>query len=295
LSELDNAVLVSNDPADTPAEAKPEPSADAAAEGAESKPEAEDASEPEPETGEAEQESDDEAPKQPKKKGGFQKRIDQLTREKADLERRLAENSAAKPSQQQNTPAQQPPAGKPDAAKFDSYEAYVEALADWKLDQRETARKAEADKKAAAEAADAANKTWKERVDKTRELHADFDEVIASGATLPVSQALHTAILESDRGPELAYYLAANPAEAKRINGLSPFAQVRELGKIEATKLSTDNAPAQPEAKVSKAPEPISPVGKRPARTAAVKPDEMSFQEYNAWREKEIAKRGGRR
>jgi hypothetical protein len=35
-------------------------------------------------------------------------------------------------------------------------------------------------------------------------------------------------------------------------------------------------------------------VGKRAAKTAAVKPDEMDFQEYKRWREADLAKRNRR-
>ena len=62
-------------------------------------------------------------------------------------------------------------------------------------------------------------------------------------------------IQASDIGPELAYYLGANPKEAERISRLAPFLQAKEIGKVEA-KLA-DNPPVK---RSSTAPSPISPV-----------------------------------
>ena len=65
-------------------------------------------------------------------------------------------------------------------------------------------------------------------------------------------------IQASDIGPDVAYFLGANPKEADRISRLSPFLQAKEIGKIEA-KLS-DNPPAK---KTTSAPAPIAPVTAR--------------------------------
>jgi preprotein translocase subunit SecA len=48
------------------------------------------------------------------------------------------------------------------------------------------------------------------------------------------ASTLTDAILTSDRGPEVAYHLAKNPALAERLNRLSPIAAAREIGRIEA-------------------------------------------------------------
>jgi hypothetical protein len=60
---------------------------------------------------------------------------------------------------------------------------------------------------------------------------------------------------ESDMGAEVAYHLASNPAEAQRIASLTPRAQAREIGRIEAML----SQPSKPKAKtVSDAPEPVA-------------------------------------
>ena len=65
-------------------------------------------------------------------------------------------------------------------------------------------------------------------------------------------------IRSSDVGPELAYYLGTNPKDAERISRLTPLAQAKEIGKIEA-KLASD----PPMKRTTSAPAPISPVTAR--------------------------------
>lgn len=148
--------------------------------------------------------------------------------------------------------------GKPEASKFESYEAYLEALTDWKAEQkfaeREKKTKEDSSKRDRVERLQQAASTFEERAEKFREKVEDFDDVVYD-ESLPVTQAMSEAILDSDIGPELLYHLGQNPKEAARIARLSPFAAAREIGKLEV-KLSTP-APKKP----SNAPDPITPVG----------------------------------
>ncbi len=229
------------------------------------------------ETGDDDDEADGE---QPKKKGGFQRRITKLTTEKRELEARLAALTAGKPAE---TPKADAGDGKPQLEKFDSYEEYVEALTDWKLERREAAKaeqaRADAQKQQQAELAN----SWQARQDAVRAKYDDYDEVV--GQEIPITQAMQQALLESDHGAELAYWLGSNPKEAERIAKLGPVAAIKALGKIEDS-LSGGSAepPAKPKPRASSAPEPISPIGAR--GSAALKdPDKMTFQEFKAWRE----------
>jgi hypothetical protein len=247
--------------------------------------EAEQGEQPEAKAAGADEGDDDEADgEQPKKKGGFQRRITKLTTEKRELEARLAALTAGKPAEK---PAETPKAdagdGKPQLEKCASYEEYVEALTDWTLAQREAAaaEKAKADA-AKAEQAELA-KSWQARQDATRAKYSDYDEVV--GQEIPITQVMQQALLESDHGAELAYWLGSNPEEANRIAKLGPVSAIKALAKIEDS-LSGGSAepPAKPKPRASSAPEPISPLGAR--SSASVKdPDKMSFAEFKAWRE----------
>lgn len=226
----------------------------------------------------------------PKGKGGFQHKIDKLTREKyaaeaaaEELRRQLAdkEKPAAKP-------AESKPEGKPVAESFDSYEEYVEALTDWKLEQKEQSRQQSEAQRKAAEERKAVGDAWQGRLKEARTRYADFDATV--DADVPVSAAMQQALLDSEQGADLAYWLGKNPTEAERIAKLAPFAAARELGRIEAG--LTRETPAQnPKPKTSAAPAPIKPVGKG-AAPSAKKPDEMDFQEYTRWREADLKQKG---
>lgn len=64
----------------------------------------------------------------------------------------------------------------------------------------------------------------------------DFAEVVGktNDKTHPVSPVVGQLILESEKGPLLQYHFAKNPADLRRINGLTPLSAAREVGKIEA-------------------------------------------------------------
>ena len=220
-------------------------------------------------------EGEDEKPPAPKRKGGFQKRIDQLVRENAEL-RRLAENPAAKPAEAAK-PTEQA-AGEPQAKDFETYEAYVKALTIYELDQRDQKR-AEKERKAAEEnKAKEVAQTWQTRAEKVREVHKDFDSVMAEAAEIPVSPVMHEYLLDSERGPEIAYKLAKTPAEAERIAHLSPIAAARELAKIELG--LTPVAAPKPKPRVTSAPEPIRPVSRSSAAAKAPLHELDDFSEY---------------
>lgn len=190
----------------------------------------------------------------PKKEGGVGKRIRELVEER-NAWREAALRSQGITKEQDRKEVSQ---GKPESSKFNSYEEYLEALADWKAEQkfseREKKTKEESTNRERVERLQKAASTFEERSEKIREKYEDFDDVVYD-ENLPVTPAMSEAILDSDIGPEILYHLGTNPKEASRIARLSPFAAAREIGKIEL-KLSTP----QPK-KPSNAPDPINPVG----------------------------------
>lgn len=229
-----------------PAEAAEEVQAEAPAEEAV---ETEERAEAAPET-EAE-------PPAPRKKTA-QERIDEITRARREAERereywkQVALNKAqeaTKPPQQPATPSPFPP--RPVLDQFETTAEYEDALLTWHENRKEIAHRLETQRKAQEEAVG----TFNRRADKVRAEHEDFDEIVEAPVFSPV---MRTALLHSENGPEVAYYLGlpANRAEADRIRSLPPEVQPYELGKLE-TKLQlakqTKKAPA--------APPPLKPVG----------------------------------
>jgi len=164
-----------------------------------------------------------------KGKGGFQRRIDKLVRQNSELERQLAEKSAAQPAKPVEAPVADP--SEPKLESFDSYDAYVSALTDYRVEQKFQAREA-AEAKAKADA-DAATKmqTFQQKAEAARVKHDDFDDVVSDA---PMTAVIRDFLMESDQAGEVAYALASNRAELARISSLPPIAQVRALAVLES-------------------------------------------------------------
>jgi hypothetical protein len=259
----------------------------------EAEPEAESASESETDE-EAEQEEEKPEEEQPKKKGGFQRRIDRLTREKAELADRLTRleqglaQSAVKPGDENREAPKQPAAAdakEPDPKDFETWEKYTAALVEFRLDAREKAKQADEQKKTAAERQKAVVAKWTEQVEQGRDDYDDFDDVVVKSKR-PVSQAVQAFILKSDVGRHVAYELGKDPGALDRINKLDAIDATRELLQIEAQHKKP--APEQ-KPKVTKAPKPVKPV------SGAVKPaprlddPNIGFDQYEQLRKKQLA------
>lgn len=195
----------------------------------------------EPEEGESE--DGEKKEKKPKKKGGFQRRINKLTKQKSaaeqraqyleqrlkDLEERVESRAPDKDKVQEETP------GKPMADDFEYHDEYVEALTDWKLEQK-FSKKSEEEK--ANQMKTQYQKQMDEHLTRVRSFakdHEDFEEVIDDVSDVVVSPAVEQLIVESDNGPELLYELAKDRELFESINALDLVAAARQIGKIEAS------------------------------------------------------------
>ena len=155
-------------------------------------------------------------------------------------------------------PAKPAASEKPNPDSFKTTEEYLEALTDWKVDQRvkaeaESREKAQRETRRNEEAAQLSAE-YRKREEAAKSKYDDFEDVVYD-PRLPITDAMLATIQQSDSGAELAYYLGKNPEEAARIARLSPFLQAKELGRLEA------KLPSEPPAKkTSSAPAPIAPV-----------------------------------
>jgi hypothetical protein len=87
-------------------------------------------------------------------------------------------------------------------------------------------------------------------------------------------------LLESEHGPQLAYWLAKNPDVAGRIASMDAVQSARAIGRIEAALLTKPSEPKK-EVPVTKAPEPIRPVGAKASANAKKPLTEVTdFDEY---------------
>lgn len=253
-----------------------------------------------------EQDADDDAGEEAnhrRGRGRFQKRIDRLTKRAAEAERRAQEaerklQEAEGKNGGKAKPEAQDDEGEPDPSDFDSYDEYLDALADWKADQKIGA-KGKKDDKAAADDDNGSNKDdqdteftealedVQDAFSETRKSHKDFDEVIGQ-QDLQITRDMVIAMADSEDPGAIAYHLGKNKQEAARIAKLSPIAQAKEIGKIEA-KLAAK--PQQPGKKTTSAPDPIDPVKGSDSTSKA--PQDMDFAEYERT-QNEKEQRGGR-
>jgi hypothetical protein len=134
----------------------------------------------------------------------------------------------------------------PSQDQFESVDAYAEAKALKLIEQREA-------QKQQSEILEA----YHDREEEARAKYDDFEQV-AYNPNLKITSVMAQTIQASDAGPDVAYYLGANPKEADRISRLQPILQAKEIGKLEA-KLAA-NPPVK---KTSSAPEPFAPVTAR--------------------------------
>lgn len=201
----------------------------------------------------------------PKKKTGSQRAREIAQRERERAARLEGENEALrrqlgiKPEEKKVLPA-----GKPRVDDFDTHEAFVEALTDWKVDQKFQAQTQKQDQTSK-------NQTWEQRKEAARSKYEDFDEVLDASGDVPMSPVMAEAMLGSEVGGDLAYHFATHPEDAKKIAAMSAYEAGRAIAKIEAG-FST-----QPKPKPTSAPKPPSPV-KTPA--SAPPRDADGFEVY---------------
>lgn len=237
----------------------------------------------------------EQADQQKKRAGsGFQKRIAKLStraqqaeqeREQLRLERDFYRDQfKAKPvAPVANAEAEDP---RPLRAEYANREIgdYIDDLAEWTSRKAAREGRAEALKefetkvKATEEKSQQEKKTatWQEKLAAARGELPDFDEVMGE-ANIWISAHLGEALMDSELGAKVAYFLSQNPAEAVRINQLGPLATARAIGKIEAQIAKDSPAPdeeeeAEPDVKepavitpavpLSKAPPPPTPIRK---------------------------------
>lgn len=254
----------------------------------------------------------DPAAKQAKKEAAFKREITKQRNKRRDAEAEAAkakddlstalralERSTGKAATETRDAAENDP--KPKRTNFEDPDSYETALIDWttRTTTRAITAKTEQDRldKEKTETADRQTKdtekqvrelqaSWKKQRDSALEKYPDYEDVAESDDAL-ISIPMSHAIIQSDNGADVAYYLGKNLKEIERISALTPLRQAIEIGKL-STKLEAQEAAEK--IKVSKAPAPVKPLGSR-TRAAEKEVHELSMDEYAERRQKQL--RGG--
>lgn len=169
---------------------------------------------------------------------------------------------------------------------YTTYEAYISALTDWKVDQKLASNKEDSAKSEQQRTEQQRTQAIHQKMTEGSAKYDDFDEVVRNPA-LPITKAMAEAMGDSDIGADIAYHLGSNMEEAKRIAALAPSAQIRAIVQLEAKLAAATPAPAPV---VSKAPAPIEPIASRKPPTTGLS-DDLSADEWAKRRNAELAAR----
>ena len=152
---------------------------------------------------------------------------------------------------------------------------YLEARDAWLLGEFEAKQEAKAKETQENTAKQTRQSTWDTRVQEAKTRLPDLDQVLNVPFATP---AMQDAILDLEHGVDVAYHLAKNLPEAKRIAAMTPVAQILEIGKLE-TKLTATKPPSVAKS-TTQAPAPPTAVKPRAAAVAAPSKDDGGLEEY---------------
>jgi hypothetical protein len=219
-----------------------------------------------------------------------QSELDEILQKRLAKEHRKAQRDAerriAEALRQATTEKPAAPQDKPTPDRFQTTEEYVEAVSAWTAERvisEQITKRAQQDE-ARRQQADAETRThaWSDAEAEAEDRYDDYLTVTRNPA-LQINNSMLEVIQQSDVGPDLAYFLGKNPAEAERIAKLSPLVAAKELGKLE-TKISAKSvaksAPALPD--------PIEPIRTRHSAATADLSDSDSINVWLAKRNAQI-------
>lgn len=231
---------------------------------------------------------DSQADGQPKKKGGFQKKIDKLTRENYEKELRLQQTQRELETlRKQSQPAETVPTEEPKLENYKTVEDWQKDHAKWAREEGKREAQKEFESKQKNEKYLSAVADLNAREDRAREKYPDYDQVTNQiGQIIMGNDTLKQYMLDSNLSHEVGYHLAKNPEKLLEITRMSPLNAMRELARLE------DKVTAPPPPKpVTKAPEPIKPVGT--SERAAFSYENASMDEFAKRRREERRKYKG--
>lgn len=234
---------------------------------------------------EAQERADQEATE---KKPWYKKRFDELTRKRYEAEAKIesakehaakleAELAEARKPKQPETPSGDFSKPKPVVGDFQTYEDYVEAVTDWKLERRdasEAAKRKQEDDLRKVEAQRAEAQKSQQTFDQKRQAtissgeakYKDFAETVQAIPGQILTPQMASVLVEVETGADIIYHLGKNIQEAERISKLNPWAMAVEIGKIEERLKLTEK-------KTTKAPPPINPTKGGSGSTAELDPE----------------------
>jgi len=234
-----------------------------------------------------------------------QQRINDLARDKYRLEGELqalrSQQSSRPAAAGEVQPVAPPPAAsrglvEPQEEDFDTYRAFVNATADYRVHlalaadrQAREQQRQQAQDQTIASAADA-------RIAAFAATHPDYLDVIRNQTEVYPSPLLADAVRHSDLTAELAYHLNTHVEEYRALVQLAPGPMLKALGKLEARLEAASPSASAPNPKPGPPPPPapIAPIATG-GSAATANADDLPFgRDYIAAQNRADAARGRR-
>jgi hypothetical protein len=239
---------------------------------------------------------------QPNKKGkGFRRRIEKLKGKLTDKEREaeywreIALKNQATDKKEQPLPKDSlldTKSGKPKPDDFDTQEDFIEAVAEWKAEQKLQERDSKSRETQLKNEYQSKIQSFQKNAKALAKQIDDYEDVLEEVSDITLSLAVQDALLESDNGPELMYELAKNKSDFERINSLSPMQAMREIGRLEA-RLTSKKDSSKKEVSTTKAPPPANPVTAKAASATkkSIFDKDLSQADYERLRREQLAQK----
>lgn len=249
-----------------------------------------------------------ESKEQKEKGGGWQRRIDKLTKRNTELAETLESERLARQRLEANAAGKPAPSAQAAAADKDPEPDESQAnpktgqpWKDWKEFNREHTAwvtRQEIQRQNASRTQTEAQQAEHADVEKNFKAHQarlvaasakydDWDEVVESlSKTDTVPEGVGLALIELENSEDVCYHLGKNPDLITKLRGMSELKAIIELGRISDSLTKAKPAPVIPDVKpspdtkpVSSAPAPIKPVGSSQTQ-AAPDPGKMPLGDY---------------
>lgn len=214
------------------------------------------------------------------KKNRVQERIDELTRQKKEMEREAAYwRQQVEAKEQAQAPVREPVKPTLESVGYDEakFEAAIEQYAAEKAAYQSHQQTIEAKQREQQLLQHRAEQDFQARSAQFAAQNPDYFVTIQS-PDLRITKEMAEAIKGVDNGPEVAYFLGKNPDLAAKIASLDEYRQFLEIGRLQAE----ISARKPLSAEQSKAPPPIKPVGTK--ATVQKDPSRMTDKEFAEWR-----------
>lgn len=249
-------------------------------------------------------EDSEEQEEKKKPQAGFQKRIDKLTRQRAEARkeaeywRRAAlDKSGVKPTEDSVQDVKPRSAeGKPKQDDFETHEEWVEAVAEWKAETKLKEREEKSREAQVKTELQSKLSSFQQKCQALAKDLPDFVEAMEEVEDIVPSITVQDVLFSSENGAQIAYELAKDRKEFERINSLSPIRAAMELGRIDARiESSKESKETKTKPTTTRAPKPITPINGKSAESAprSIFDKTLTQAQYEALRREQREKRAG--